>query len=597
MKAGSRRKVFIGTSPYRVDNPTEMTVRGSNPGRMAAWHCVDWSWTKKRTSQVSNGKLKNTVSSLMDRLFRDREIFLRSDGKVSYLQVSRRVQKTVAVVVLSTFVWLGYASVNVIFHHQIVASKVVKIEQQKLEYFDLLTEVSEYHEQFSRITRNLEENQTYLLSLLAKSGQDIEDLADVEWQLKDSMTEHARLRLSRDELRDRLETFDTTMSRIARGSEALRAKARSVIAAFALGDLDAIEPTEARDALGRRIDMIEGQLTEVSEYNTELQATVAGLTQEMAVTEQVRAALQGDKAALNTNVAGLESDLGQAGQRQSLLEEQIAILESSLGEATGQNENLVDERTFLNTRISGLEQRLTGMRDTQQQIVNRLTEQTLASIDTYEQTVAMTGVDADSLLVEFELTEVAAASAVSELAADQGGPFIPGDYVAEEDPSQALESSINLLDLQMDRWQGLQTLVRSLPIIAPLDQFRITSRFGPRHDPVNNRKSNHHGLDLGAPTHSPVMSPAPGRVRFAGWKGRYGRVIEIDHGNGIRTRYAHLRKILVKKGQEVEHREKIGLVGSSGRSTGPHLHYEVLVNGKPLDPMNFLKAGQHVFKG
>ena len=546
---------------------------------------------------MSNGKLKNTVSGLMDRLFRDREIFLRSDGKVRYLQVSRRFQKTVAVIGLSTLVWLGYASVNVIFHHQIVAAKVAKIEQQKLEYFDLLTEVSEYHEQFSSITRNLEENQTYLLSLLAKSGQDIEELADVEWQLKDSMTEHARLRLSRDQLRERLETFDTAMSRIARGSEALRAKARSVMAAFALGDLDAIEPAEARDVLGRRIDTIEGELTEVTEFNTELQTRVAGLTQEITLSEQVSAALQNDKAALNSNVASLEDDLGQSGQRQSFLEEQIAILESSLGESTGQNESLAGERTFLNTRISGLEQRLTGMRDTQQQIVNRLTEQTLASIDTYEQTVAMTGVDVDSLLGEFELSEVAADPAASELSADQGGPFIPGDYLAEEDPSQTLHSSINLLDLQMDRWQGLQTLVRSLPLIAPLDQFRITSRFGPRHDPVNRRKSNHQGLDLGAPTHTPVMSPAPGTVRYAGWKGRYGRVIEIDHGNGLRTRYAHLRKILVKKGQDVEHREKIGLVGSSGRSTGPHLHYEVLVNGKPHDPMNFLKAGQHVFKG
>ena len=149
----------------------------------------------------------------------------------------------------------------------------------------------------------------------------------------------------------------------------------------------------------------------------------------------------------------------------------------------------------------------------------------------------------------------------------------------------------------MDRWEGLQQVVRSIPLTAPLDQFRITSTYGSRRDPVNGRTSSHHGLDLAAPIHTPVMSTAPGKVVFSGWKGRFGRVIVIDHGHGIRTRYAHLRKILVKVGQRVGHREKIGLLGSSGRSTGPHVHYEVQVNGKPRDPMKFLKAGKYVFKG
>ena len=81
------------------------------------------------------------------------------------------------------------------------------------------------------------------------------------------------------------------------------------------------------------------------------------------------------------------------------------------------------------------------------------------------------------------------------------------------------------------------------------------------------------------------------------WRGHYGRTIEIDHGHGVRTRYAHLRKILVKTGDEVEHRRKIGLVGSSGRSTGPHVHYEVRYKNKARNPMKFLKAGKYVFKG
>jgi murein DD-endopeptidase MepM/ murein hydrolase activator NlpD len=93
------------------------------------------------------------------------------------------------------------------------------------------------------------------------------------------------------------------------------------------------------------------------------------------------------------------------------------------------------------------------------------------------------------------------------------------------------------------------------------------------------------------------LAPAPGTVIYAGWMRDYGRIIEIDHGLGIRTRYAHLKSISVKVGQTVEFRQQIGKLGNSGRSTGPHLHYEVQVNGKPFDPMNFMEAGKYVFKG
>ena len=94
-----------------------------------------------------------------------------------------------------------------------------------------------------------------------------------------------------------------------------------------------------------------------------------------------------------------------------------------------------------------------------------------------------------------------------------------------------------------------------------------------------------------------IIAPADGKVIFAGWKGRYGRVIEIDHGFGIVTRYGHLRRTSVKRGNRVKIGDKIGELGSSGRSTGPHVHYEIRVNKKPVDPQKFIKAGKNVFKG
>jgi len=269
------------------------------------------------------------------------------------------------------------------------------------------------------------------------------------------------------------------------------------------------------------------------------------------------------------------------------LEMEIAALQASLGGERQRIAALEDERDDLEVRGAHLSRQLEEMGEIQKAGLDRLTDHTLLDIALFEETVAMAGLNVAALLP---------GDGTDGPKVGQGGPFIPGEFLTESDPVQAAETSLSLLDDQVARWEGLQELLRSLPLAAPLEQYRISSGFGNRRDPVNGRVSRHLGLDFKAPLLTPVLSTAPGEVVFAGWKGRYGRLIEIDHGYGIRTRYAHLRKILFTVGQQVGHREMIALVGSSGRSTGPHVHYEVLVGGKPHDPMNFLKAGIHVFK-
>jgi murein DD-endopeptidase MepM/ murein hydrolase activator NlpD len=140
-------------------------------------------------------------------------------------------------------------------------------------------------------------------------------------------------------------------------------------------------------------------------------------------------------------------------------------------------------------------------------------------------------------------------------------------------------------------------ILRSLPLSAPVDHYYISSGFGDRTDPFNGESAIHEGLDLVDAIRSEVLATAPGRVVFAGWRGNYGRVVEIDHGLGISTVYAHLDSVLVKEGDLVDYRQAIGKLGNSGRSSGAHVHYEVRFEGKPLDPMGFLKAGRYVFKG
>ena len=111
---------------------------------------------------------------------------------------------------------------------------------------------------------------------------------------------------------------------------------------------------------------------------------------------------------------------------------------------------------------------------------------------------------------------------------------------------------------------------------------RITSRFGTRWGRM------HYGLDIAAPTGTPVLAAAPGKVTYAYWAGSYGMLVTIDHGNGVETRYAHNSRILVKVGDEVQQGQRIALVGSTGNSTGPHLHFEVLVDGENRDPLDWL---------
>lgn len=164
-------------------------------------------------------------------------------------------------------------------------------------------------------------------------------------------------------------------------------------------------------------------------------------------------------------------------------------------------------------------------------------------------------------------------------AADEGGPFIPlgGIRDAALDPS---------------RLARLERLIARMPFAAPLLHYAVSSPFGIRHDPFDGERAFHPGVDLEAEIGDMVFSTAPGIVDFAGFDGAYGRMIEIDHGNGIRTRYAHLSRILVRVGDRVDEHQRIGLVGSSGRSTGPHLHYEVRIDGQPLNPVKFLAVGR-----
>jgi murein DD-endopeptidase MepM/ murein hydrolase activator NlpD len=173
---------------------------------------------------------------------------------------------------------------------------------------------------------------------------------------------------------------------------------------------------------------------------------------------------------------------------------------------------------------------------------------------------------------------------------DVGGPLIAVDSAS------AFETKVKELDEALDLLDALKKEARAFPIANPAPDHPITSGFGVRKDPLLGTPALHSGIDFRAAIGSPARATAPGIVSTAGWNGGYGRMVEIDHGNGFSTRYGHLSQIDVKVGDHVALGGVVGKTGSSGRSTGPHLHYEVRRNGDALDPLGFLKAGKKVNK-
>lgn len=171
-----------------------------------------------------------------------------------------------------------------------------------------------------------------------------------------------------------------------------------------------------------------------------------------------------------------------------------------------------------------------------------------------------------------------------------GGPFEAISGGEDIDPR------FERLGLSLARMAVLERAMDGIPQVVPASVENITSGFGYRRDPFNGHAAMHAGLDFKGAIGSPIFAAAEGRVTFAGWKSGYGQAIEITHGNGMLTRYAHLSRIGVKVGQDVDAGDTIGGLGNTGRSTGPHLHFEVRINDRAVNPRPFLEAAPDVLK-
>ncbi len=259
------------------------------------------------------------------------------------------------------------------------------------------------------------------------------------------------------------------------------------------------------------------------------------------------------------------------------------LMMAAVQDPTPRQSRITQASTIANQDFAGAE-RLAEMMTEQEDMLDQVEQSAQARVENLRAVLNFTGIDADAVLDEGQR--------------GQGGPFIGLESDRAPGRTDPFNSRFRDVVARVGEAERLERAIDSAPIGVPVgDAYRVTSGFGPRIDPIRNRPAFHGGLDFGAYRLAPIVAAAPGRVSFVGWRGGYGRVVEIDHGHGFKTRYGHLHRQYVRRGDEVSVGDRIGGMGSSGRSTGDHLHYEVWFKGKNYDPARFLKAGSYVQQG
>jgi murein DD-endopeptidase MepM/ murein hydrolase activator NlpD len=483
------------------------------------------------------------------RTFRRRELYFRGEERIHYVAISPALQLAAAALGVSLLMLAASGVLGTALYRDAASSRAEVLVAARSDYWKLLQSLDA------------------LSTRLDASG---------------AGEAGAPGALVRDTLRQEMDRFRTLFP----GSEPQPGLAGLAAKLLSKSAPDSLLLAEAHSRLLRRAQDAERSSARLAARERQLSGELADARGLLAVSEGEKLEQSKIIDALSERIGAIELHLAAAEERNEQIGADLMVAQLELEDESERSQTAQADREALKAQVADLEGQIASYQSVQATWLLALGVRTKDSIALVENAVAMTGINVEKLV----------ARAQKDLELASGGPFIAA--VAE---TGALSESVGAIasDVgeQVERWEALKHIVRVLPLSAPLDQYRIGSGFGRRMDPFNGRRAMHTGLDFNAPVKTPVLSTAPGRVVFAGWHREYGRLVEIDHGFGIRTRYAHLAEILVEEGQELSHRAKIGLLGSSGRSTGPHLHYEILVDGRPMNPVNFLEAARHVLKG
>jgi murein DD-endopeptidase MepM/ murein hydrolase activator NlpD len=487
------------------------------------------------------------------RWFAERQVVIRSRGRIRYLTLSRRWQVAGLGLLLVGASAVARMTASYIVADRKMAHKQAEVELAEFSASDLRDLVMHLQDRLATANRELEQTRGRLASAAFQNTTLRSELYAADARLHSLDETHAALLAQRVEAQGQLKGAE----------EALNAKSGQI--AHINHSLDATKndlkmTEEQRAVLTRRVRELEGEVQTAANRSTQFKANWDQAQQKLQQLEAEREKVIAERDSLLARVSMLQSRPRTETRLRADRSTDVAAPAPTVAADTPAAAGPAVAEDSVVVASAGVGAGAVGQSG----------GETRPGWGEIGRLLSSAGVDLDQLAARF-----------GAIRPGQGGPFIAPKGLKT---NKSGDSDAAVPD-------ALRKALKALPLAAPLAHYQLESRFGVRHDPFNRRPAMHTGLDFSAPFKSPVYNTAPGTVIFAGSKGEFGRVVDIDHGSGIVTRYAHLHRITVALGQRLNGREQIGLLGSSGRSTGPHVHYEVQVNGVPQDPEKFLQAG------
>jgi murein DD-endopeptidase MepM/ murein hydrolase activator NlpD len=477
--------------------------------------------------------LVERVWAWLHETFPERQVYIRSDGRVQFFTFGPTLQATLAGLSLIFLGWVAFSTVNVIFKDRIIAAKDHRYQQMQSAYENRVADLQLSYDEVN--------------GALVSAEDKFKSTAD-ELQVKQNTIIH---------FLDRKRQVDATLT----NGGTLGAPAGNDGSGIAGSDNAA-----ASDSLGTAPPLT-GMGGSAADDND-------GGSSELTVSPQP---VKPQPRAAKPTHAFL--DFGGAVGR-------IA------GAIFGKRQpNAIPPATFARhpvlKRLAAETERVRRLSMTETAFMARTQDEVVEGVREINAVLRRAGINPDQFAQRLESAE------------GVGGPEIPLQSVHIEGiADEAFQGAFLRASAVLDQLNQLLTGMRRVPLTTPVygSGFERTSGFGPRLDPFTHRYAFHPGIDFAGPWGATVRSTAPGNVVWAGPRGTYGKMVEIDHGFGIHTRYGHLASISVQVGAKVAKGALVGKLGSTGRSTGPHVHYEVWYDDVVKNPRNFIEAGRYVLQ-
>ncbi|WP_415920258.1 DUF5930 domain-containing protein [Tateyamaria sp. SN6-1] len=342
---------------------------------------------------------------------------------------------------------------------------------------------------------------------------------------------------------------------------------------------EALAAQERFNAALEQISVMQSELLASETRRRELETGIEVIQTTLRDTMQEREAARTQVAALEEQGEGATAIANAGGGAP------MDFVAEALAKTAAERDQVVEDAQTALLAADEMASRIEIMQEQNDQIFRQLEEAMTVSVAPLDKMFRAAGMPTDRIIEQ-----------VRRGYSGQGGPLTPLSFSTRgEEPSPDTQRANRILN-QMDKLNLYRIAAQKAPFATPVkNSFRFTSAFGFRRDPKTGGRRMHNGVDFAASLGTPLYATADGVVTHAGWQSGYGRLVKIQHEFGIETRYAHLSRLRVKVGQKVSRGDRIGDMGASGRVTGVHLHYEVRVGGKAVNPMIYIKAANDVF--